>query len=106
MECKRLFWPWIVATVIAVPVLYVASFGPACWASSRCSEPNGFGVAAVEFVYQPLLRATTGDNELIRDNLRSYTMFGAAPNWYVRGACFSDDSYWQGPLASSAGKRR
>jgi hypothetical protein len=24
-------WPWIVALLIGLPVLYVASFGPACW---------------------------------------------------------------------------
>ena len=28
---KRSVWPWIVALLIGLPVLYIASFGPACW---------------------------------------------------------------------------
>ena len=24
-------WPWIVGLLVGLPVLYVASFGPACW---------------------------------------------------------------------------
>ncbi len=32
---KKSVWPWIVALVIGLPVLYVASFGPACWLTSR-----------------------------------------------------------------------
>ena len=27
---RRPLWPWIVALLIGLPVLYVASFGPAC----------------------------------------------------------------------------
>ena len=27
---KKPLWPWIVALLIGLPVLYVASFGPAC----------------------------------------------------------------------------
>jgi hypothetical protein len=32
---KKPIWPWIVALLVGLPVLYVASFGPACWISSR-----------------------------------------------------------------------
>jgi len=28
-------WPWIAALLIGLPVLYVASFGPACWLADR-----------------------------------------------------------------------
>jgi hypothetical protein len=28
---KNPLWPWIVSLLLALPVLYVASFGPACW---------------------------------------------------------------------------
>jgi len=28
---KKPLWPWIVALLIGLPVLYIASFGPACW---------------------------------------------------------------------------
>jgi hypothetical protein len=32
---RKPVWPWIVALLIGLPVLYVASFGPACWLESR-----------------------------------------------------------------------
>src|SRR5262245_66586319 len=32
---RKPFWPWIVALLIGLPVLYVASFGPACWLADR-----------------------------------------------------------------------
>jgi len=32
---KKPLWPWIVALLIGLPVLYVASFGPACWLMHR-----------------------------------------------------------------------
>ncbi len=31
----RPLWPWIVALLIGVPMLYVASFGPACRLEDR-----------------------------------------------------------------------
>ncbi len=34
-ERKRPIWPWIVALLIGLPMLYVASFGPACWLADR-----------------------------------------------------------------------
>jgi hypothetical protein len=37
---KRLLWPWIAALLIALPVLYVASFGPACWWLSTDEIPK------------------------------------------------------------------
>lgn len=35
MDKRRCTWPWIVAVFVGVPVQYVASFGPACWAVDR-----------------------------------------------------------------------
>lgn len=48
---KKPIWPWIVAMVVAVPVLYVASFGPACWISSRTNA----GMEMIPVVYSPLV---------------------------------------------------
>ena len=31
-------WPWVVAMLIGLPVLYVLSFGPACWATRNYSR--------------------------------------------------------------------
>jgi hypothetical protein len=30
-EQRESVWQWIVAMLIGLPLLYVASFGPACW---------------------------------------------------------------------------
>jgi hypothetical protein len=30
-ERKRAVWPWVAALLIGLPVLYVLSYGPACW---------------------------------------------------------------------------
>ncbi len=43
---------WTLAVTLSLPVLYVASFGPTCWISSR----TGIGSRAVAVVYQPMLR--------------------------------------------------
>jgi hypothetical protein len=48
---KRCHWSWIVATVIAAPVIYAASFGPSCWISNR----SGMGERALSVAYQPML---------------------------------------------------
>jgi hypothetical protein len=41
------FWATVVVVVL---VLYVASFGPACWLSSR----TGTGVRALPIIYRPI----------------------------------------------------
>ena len=37
---KKPLWPWIVAVLIGLPVLYVASFGPACWLCEKQFAPT------------------------------------------------------------------
>ena len=56
------------AAVFGLPMLYAASFGPACWISSR----TGIGSRAVSVVYQPILRLCMRD-----------TYFAAAFWWYA-----------------------
>ena len=34
-------WPWIAGLLVGLPVLYVASFGPACWLTSRLDRGAG-----------------------------------------------------------------
>jgi hypothetical protein len=47
---KKPVWPWIVALLIGLPVLYVVSFGPACWLTDRGVIPEEL---ACQF-YDPL----------------------------------------------------
>lgn len=67
------FW----ATVaLVMPMLYIASFGPACWITSRMN----FGVRAVELIYWPLTWAML-QNRAIGVGLASYAQWGAADGW-------------------------
>jgi len=44
---------WITVALLAALVVFPLSMGPACWISSRMNS----GMAAVELIYQPLMRA-------------------------------------------------
>jgi hypothetical protein len=64
------FWATVVA--VCLPLIYVLSFGPACWISSRLDR----GAMGVNCVYQPLMRlCCRGDQPsmtLTGDLLREY----------------------------------
>src|SRR5215510_10604822 len=47
---RKPLWPWIGSLLFGLPVLYVASFGPACWVASRMAHPH----PVIETVYLPL----------------------------------------------------
>ena len=58
---------WTVVLLIALPVAYVASFGPACWLTARCGLNDNKGPPSFMRPYAPLgqfiadERAVTGD---------------------------------------------
>ena len=63
---------------LSLPVLYVASFGPACWISSR----TNIGASAVSVIYQPILRLpAAGPETMINEPLVWYAYLGAADCW-------------------------
>jgi hypothetical protein len=64
-ERGRAVWPLV---FISIPLLYVASFGPACWISSKTK----FGVPKIAGLYQPLAWASAGSNRT-----------GAVLSWYA-----------------------
>ena len=43
---------WTLVTVIGLPVLYVASFGPACWATAEPNESNEWN--SIMLAYWPI----------------------------------------------------
>jgi len=54
-ERKKAVWPWTAVLLIALPVLYVASFGPACWLASKTGVAYGEVMPSRGlFVYWPL----------------------------------------------------
>lgn len=49
-EERKPIWPWILTVLIGLPVLYVLSFGPACWwFSTPPHEPLDIGYSAFQY---------------------------------------------------------
>jgi hypothetical protein len=81
---RKPVWPWIAALLIGLPVLYVASFGPACWVTSRLN----FGARSISVIYRPIIRAAFGDpgtdeipSETLNRAFQWYGDLGARPDW-------------------------
>jgi len=91
---KKALWPWTLALLIGLPVLYVASFGPACWASSRIGTRKGLAAGAVEFAYQPMLRLGVEGPDSISIWIQWWAKLRANPDWHMRGGCGTDQCYW------------
>ena len=49
-ERRKVVWLWL-AALIAIPVLYVASFGPACWLCLRAQIAGD----KLRLIYRPIL---------------------------------------------------
>ena len=99
---KKPFWPWIVVLLIGLPALYIFSFGPACWISSRLNA----GTRAVTVVYRPMTVCLRDDYAGPLDSaIRWYAGLGAANEnwgWWGPGLCESQEETWAWkPLTSS-----
>jgi hypothetical protein len=78
---------WSLAVVVGLPVLYVASFGPACWISSR----SNMAASLVPTVYRPLVWELEHGALHVRTAIYRFTLTGAKDGW--------DWSFWDaGPL--------
>jgi hypothetical protein len=84
------FWATV---VLAVVLLYVASFGPACWISSRTNA----GAAAVSTVYRPLTWGKS-KSERIADAIDWYSGFGSADGWAWVELEVANNTIWQWQL--------
>jgi hypothetical protein len=78
-ERKKPPWPCIVALLIRLPVLYLASFGPACWLSRRKIISDYH----VWFVYRPVVIAMWDGPPWMFKGIDGYTRF-----WAGFGATF------------------
>ena len=72
---------WASVALVALPILYVTSFGPACWLSAR-SPSDGRSVKAVYWpLVWPLQVSSTGEpgaiTRSISDAVWSYSFLGA-----------------------------
>jgi hypothetical protein len=63
---------WIVALLIVLPAMYLASFGPACWLDSRDMLP-----LMIESAYIPLRQFSNDGPEPLRSALSWYARVGS-----------------------------
>jgi hypothetical protein len=87
---SRRFW---IVTGVLLPVLYVASFGPACWITSRMN----FGASLLPMFYRPIIFAW--DLDLPRDGSTNHPLHEAL--WWFVSVGAADDWYWFGVGADS-----
>lgn len=93
---------WTAVVLVALPVLYVASLGPACWIGTRIdSDDYGMDgdpvVNGIVFVYRPLLVAV----------LRAPQVISKAFEWYVGlGAAKSEEPQFEPATGSFVWKGR
>jgi hypothetical protein len=94
------FWPWIMA-LIALPLVYVLSSGPACWLTATGGpkhvrqDPNGPVVPLAMRIYCPL-GYLLGDDDNARSKrlLLWWMALGAPPEHSVRVPRTLDGRYW------------
>jgi hypothetical protein len=65
--------PWIVATVLALPTLYVVSFGPACWFAVRTVRTHSRIFATA---YRPMWWIITEEIPVAGCALECYAILG------------------------------
>ncbi len=92
-ERKKPVWPWIVAMLIGLPVLYVLSWGPACWlavriemAESRIFQVGYWPIGRIIYVGVPVADAT----------LVAYAEFGLPPaaSLTIPGGPDDEGNHW------------
>jgi hypothetical protein len=67
---KNPLWPWIVALLIGLPVLYVLSFGP-----TFCLMTRGMAPRVSWFAYRPVVWLTFHGPAPMKRALRQYAEF-------------------------------
>jgi hypothetical protein len=63
---------WTLAAAVGLPTLYVASFGPACWISTRL-QPSG---EIISTVYSPIIPVMRQGPMVVQYVLIHYVLFG------------------------------
>jgi hypothetical protein len=70
-EERRPLWPSIAALLIGLPVLYVASFGPAC----RAHKQHIISGRATWIIYRPMFWMSFNGPPRVAELIRSYAKF-------------------------------
>jgi hypothetical protein len=110
---KRTVWPWIVVILVALPILYVASFGPACWLAGDWTERNTFANTIIPNAYYPILWLARLDRPEIAPGVLESGWFDDYVYWYATlwrddptcpVLCPDGDTDWYYSLLATAGR--
>lgn len=69
MDKSRRAWVWILAAMVLLPVVYLLSFGPACW----LVESNIVSPDPVMSVYSPFIMYSCNHKNWFADGLWKYS---------------------------------
>ena len=83
---KKSLWPWIAALLIGLPVLYVASFGPACWIVAH----HGGHSSLFDHVYWPIGWCSDERPSTVLSVVKWYAMIGSPRASKIRLPCNSE----------------
>lgn len=76
MDRKRSFWPWIVTSVILLPVGYVLSFVPIVWIIMHAHlEQNEWIMTAYYYYALPIMYAQEAGPAWVRQAVDLYSDF-------------------------------
>jgi hypothetical protein len=98
-EQKKAAWPRIAGWLVLLSVLYVLSFGPACWFCSRI----GIWVDVLPDVYRPVLAQMHVPN--YKETIREWRSSGAATvGWkFAMPAASNSPMQWYSGLGAAHG---
>jgi hypothetical protein len=63
-------WRFWLVLIVVVPILYIASFGPVCWVTSRSPTPDRWDTA--DAIYSPILWTWVRGPEFAKVAIREY----------------------------------
>src|SRR5579872_7160666 len=83
---------WVTVAQIFVPLLFVASFGPVCWISSRAER----GARFVSQIYRPLMTVSS-HSDTATEFAYAYPEVFAAEHWSWAWVQFADreEPHWE-----------
>jgi hypothetical protein len=68
---------WTTVVLVVVSLLYVLSFGPACWITSRCSLRGAW----ISTAYRPLIWSMETGPDAVSTALVWYSLAGVSQGW-------------------------
>ena|SRR5579872_2032831 len=93
--CESRRFRWAMTALVVMPVLYVASFGPACWINLR----TGGGGRAIGMFYRPIGWLYLRSGNAVGRGVGAWAELGGFDDWGFYGLA-DDGPIWLLPISS------